>query len=158
MPRAADPQKSGYWVGARIGQPGVQNTVTGGDCQVDLQLLSQSGRKSNCLSRSVLEIHFAKTQTNGTSRLVSFPLASCSTPCSTATFLLRSAVCGTALVGLMVKASTSRAEDPWFESSLCRDFFWGRVDLKIGTPVATLPGTWRYRVSAGTGWLGVSIL
>ena len=30
--------------------------------------------------------------------------------------------------------------------------------LKIGTPVATLPGAWRYRVSAGTGWPGVSIL
>ena len=28
----------------------------------------------------------------------------------------------------------------------------------IGTPVATLPGAWRYRVSAGTGWPGVSIL
>ena len=31
-------------------------------------------------------------------------------------------------------------------------------DLKIGTPVATLPGAWRYRVSAGAGWPGVSIL
>ena len=31
-------------------------------------------------------------------------------------------------------------------------------DLKIGTPVATLPGAGRYRVSAGTGWPGVSIL
>ena len=31
-------------------------------------------------------------------------------------------------------------------------------DLKIGTQVATLPGTWRYRVSVGTGWPGVSIL
>ena len=31
-------------------------------------------------------------------------------------------------------------------------------DLKIGTPVATLPGAWCYRVSAGTGWPGVSIL
>ena len=31
-------------------------------------------------------------------------------------------------------------------------------DLKIGTPVATLPGTWHCRVSAGTGWPGVSIL
>ena len=31
-------------------------------------------------------------------------------------------------------------------------------DLKIGTPVATLPGTWRYRVSTGTGRPGVSIL
>ena len=31
-------------------------------------------------------------------------------------------------------------------------------DLQIGTPVATLPGAWRYRVSAGTGWPSVSIL
>ena len=31
-------------------------------------------------------------------------------------------------------------------------------DLQIGTPVATLPGAWRYRVSAGTGRPDVSIL
>ena len=31
-------------------------------------------------------------------------------------------------------------------------------DFKFGTAVAILPGSWRYRVSAGTGWLGVSIL
>ena len=31
-------------------------------------------------------------------------------------------------------------------------------DLKIGTPVATLPGAWRYSISAGTGRPGVSIL
>ena len=31
-------------------------------------------------------------------------------------------------------------------------------DSKIGTPVATLPGAWHYRVSTGTGWPGVSIL
>ena len=31
-------------------------------------------------------------------------------------------------------------------------------DLKIGTPVAPLPGAWHYRVSAGTGRPGVSIL
>ena len=31
-------------------------------------------------------------------------------------------------------------------------------DLKIGTPVATLPGAWHYRASAGTGRSGVSIL
>ena len=30
--------------------------------------------------------------------------------------------------------------------------------LKTGTPVATLPGPWRYWVSAGAGWPGVSIL
>ena len=31
-------------------------------------------------------------------------------------------------------------------------------DFKIGTPVATLPGAWRYRVSTVTGRPGVSIL
>ena len=31
-------------------------------------------------------------------------------------------------------------------------------DLKIGTPVATLPDAWCSRVSAGTGWSGVSRL
>ena len=31
-------------------------------------------------------------------------------------------------------------------------------DFKIGTPVATLPGAWCYRVSTGTGRPGVSIL
>ena len=58
------------------------------------------------------------------------------------------------------KASTSGAEDPGFESRLRGDFSGSShtSDLKIGTPVATLPGAWRYRVSAGTGRSGVSIL
>ena len=56
--------------------------------------------------------------------------------------------------------STSRAEDPGFESLLRWDFSGSShtSDLKIGTPVATLPGAWRCRVSAGTGWPGVCIL
>ena len=60
----------------------------------------------------------------------------------------------------MVKVSASRAEDPGFESRLHRDFSGSShtSDLKIGTPVATLPGAWRYRVSAGTGQPSVSIL
>ena len=65
------------------------------------------------------------------------------------------------LVGLVVKASASRAEDPGFESLWRRDFFSGSShtsDLKIGTPVATLAGAWCYRVGAGTGWPAVSIL
>ena len=65
------------------------------------------------------------------------------------------------LVGLGVEVSASRAEDPGFESRLRRDFFPGSShssNLKNGTPVATLPGAWRYRVSAGTGPPGVSIL
>ena len=65
------------------------------------------------------------------------------------------------LVGLVVKASASKASDPRFDSRLRRGDFSGLShisDFKIGTPVATLPGAWRYRVSAGNGWHGVSIL
>ena len=43
----------------------------------------------------------------------------------------------------------------------CAGLFQGSShtsDLKIGTAVAALPGAWRHRVSAGTGWPGVSIL
>ena len=60
----------------------------------------------------------------------------------------------------MVKVSASRVEDPGFESRLRLDFSGSShtSDLKIGTPTATLPGAWRYRVSAGTGWPGVRIL
>ena len=47
------------------------------------------------------------------------------------------------LAGLVVKASASGAEDPGLESSFRRDFSGSSrtSDLKIGTPVATLPGT-----------------
>ena len=56
--------------------------------------------------------------------------------------------------------SALKVEDPGFDSGLCGDFsvLSHTRDLKIGTPVATLPGAWRYRVSAGTGLPGVSIL
>ena len=47
------------------------------------------------------------------------------------------------LTGLLVKASAS-----WLSCI---------SDLKTGTLEATPPGTWRYRVSTGTGWPGVSI-
>ena len=62
--------------------------------------------------------------------------------------------------GHVVKASASRAAHLGFDSRLRRDFSGSSdtSDLKIGTPVSTLPGAWRYRVSAGTGWPGVSIL
>ena len=64
------------------------------------------------------------------------------------------------LFGLVVKASASRAEDPEFESRLRRDFSGSghTGDLKMDTPVATLPGAWRYRVSPGTGRPDVSLL
>ena len=64
------------------------------------------------------------------------------------------------LAGLVVKASASGAEDPGLESRWRRDFSGSShtSDLEIGTPVATLPGVRHYRVSAGTGRFGVSIL
>ena len=57
----------------------------------------------------------------------------------------------------MVKASALGVEDPGLESRLRRDFSGSShtSDLNIGTPVATLPGAWHYRVSAGTGRPGV---
>ena len=67
---------------------------------------------------------------------------------------------GHRLAGLVVKASTSGGEDPGFDSRLRRDFSGPAhtSDLKIGTPIATLPGALLYRISAGTGRPGVSIL
>ena len=44
------------------------------------------------------------------------------------------------------KASASRAEDTGIFSGSSHT-----SDLKTDTPVATLPGAWHYRVSAGTG-------
>ena len=64
------------------------------------------------------------------------------------------------LVGLVVKASASR-EKIAGSNPACAGIFSRSShtsDFKIGTPVATLPGAWRYRVSTGTGRPGVSIL
>ena len=64
------------------------------------------------------------------------------------------------LVGLVVKASASRTEDPGFESRLRQDFSWSShtSDSKTGSLVASLSGAWYCRVSAGTGRPCVSIL
>ena len=63
-------------------------------------------------------------------------------------------------VGIAVKESALRVEDHGFESHLCLDFsrLSHTSDFKIGTPVATLQGSWHHGVSAGTGGPGVSIL
>ena len=61
----------------------------------------------------------------------------------------------------MVKVSSLRAEDPGFDSCLCRGDLSGLShtrDVKIGIPVVTLLGGLYCRVCAGTGWPGVSIL
>ena len=68
--------------------------------------------------------------------------------------------CPHRLAGLVVKASTVGAEDPG-SNPACDGIFPGSShtgDFKIGTPLATLPDAWRYRVSAGTGRPAVSIL
>ena len=55
-------------------------------------------------------------------------------------------------------ASALRVKDPGFSSCLRHGDFSGSSltsDLKIGTPMSTLPGAWHYRVGAGTGWPGV---
>ena len=50
------------------------------------------------------------------------------------------------LVGLVVKVLASEAEDPVFESRMRRDFSGSShtSGLKIGIPVATLPGGWYF--------------
>ena len=63
------------------------------------------------------------------------------------------------LVGLVVKVSAIESRRSRVRA--CAEIFPGSShtsDFKIGTPVATLPGAWCYRVSAGTGWPGVSVL
>ena len=64
------------------------------------------------------------------------------------------------LVGLVVRRPPRERKVPG-SNPACAGIFPGSShtsDLKTGTPVATLPGAWRYRVSTGTGRPGVSIL
>ena len=67
---------------------------------------------------------------------------------------------GYRLVGLVVRRPLREQKIPG-SNPACARIFSGSShtsDLTIGTPVATLPGAWRYRISAGTGRPGVSIL
>ena len=67
---------------------------------------------------------------------------------------------GDRLVGLVVRRSPRERKIPG-SNPACDGIFSGSShtsDLNIGTPVATLPGAWRYRVSAGSGRPGVSRL
>ena len=64
------------------------------------------------------------------------------------------------LVGLVVRRPPRERKIPG-SNPACARIFSGSShtsDSKISTPVATLPGAWRYRVSTGTGLPGVSIL
>ena len=65
------------------------------------------------------------------------------------------------LVGLVVMASASRAEDLELDFCLrCGDYsgMSHTSALNIGSPVVTLSDAWCFRVNAGTGWPGISIL
>ena len=71
-----------------------------------------------------------------------------------------SVLSGDGLVGLVVRRPPRERKIPG-SNPTCTGIFSGSShtsDFKIGTPVATLPGAWRYRVSAGTGRPDVSIL
>ena len=64
------------------------------------------------------------------------------------------------LVGLVVRRPPREWKIPG-SNPACVGIFSGSShtsDSKNGTPVATLPGAWRYRVSAGSGRPGVCIL
>ena len=64
------------------------------------------------------------------------------------------------LVGLVVRRPPRERKIPG-SNPACAGIFSGSshtCDLNIGTPEATLPGAWRYRVGTGTGRPGVSIL
>ena len=68
--------------------------------------------------------------------------------------------CLSRLVGLVVRCPPRERKIPG-SNPACAGIFSGSShtsDFKIGTPVATLPGAWRYRVSIGIGRPGVSIL
>ena len=61
------------------------------------------------------------------------------------------------LVGQVVRRPPRERKIPG-SNPACTGIFSGSShtsDLKIGTPVATLPGAWRYTVSAGTGLVSV---
>ena len=63
------------------------------------------------------------------------------------------------LVGLVVVRRPPRERKIQGSNPACAGIFSGSShtsDSKIGTPVATLPDAWRYRVRAGTGRPGVS--
>ena len=64
------------------------------------------------------------------------------------------------LVGLVVRRPPREWKIPG-SNLACAGIFSGSShtsDFKIGSPVVTLPGAWRYSVSTGTGRPGVSIL
>ena len=59
------------------------------------------------------------------------------------------------------KASASRAEGLGSIPTFAVDLIVRSThtsDFNIDTPVATVPGVWRFRISTGNGWPGVNVL
>ena len=105
-----------------------QNALTESYSKFDLQLLSACISMFYCLSRFVTEIHKCKHLTASLAKWLRRP---------------------------------PRERKIHGSNLACAGIFSGlshTSDFKIGTPVATLPGAWRYRVSTGTGRPSVSIL
>ena len=78
----------------------------------------------------------------------------CISVCMCACKCVHTHVCESLCVALRMAA-------PAFRSRFLFGDFSGSShvsDLQIGTPVASLPGAWCVRVSAGIGWPDVSIL
>ena len=61
------------------------------------------------------------------------------------------------LVGRAVRCPPPQRADLGSILAFYVDLFPGRV-IPVTSTLAALPGAWRYRVSAGAGWPGVSIL
>ena len=135
--------------------------MTRWDDEFDLQFLSQHGSAQNCVGWSARVIHLNVVGTfskQASTTTIYNPLLKSrfANPSETR---VGSVVCHR-LVGLVVKMSASRAEDPGFESHLRRDFSGSKhtSHLKTGTSVASLPRALRHKDSTGTGQPGVSIL
>ena len=138
-------------------------------------LFSQYGRRYNkCLGRSIPEIYFIcswkteklwnlKKSFLGLEKLRNFSYVKkkkmdMALNCKGARLTLLPLL--DRLIGLVVK-TPARERKISGSNPACAEIFPGSShtsDLKIGTPVVTLPGAWCYRVSAGTGWPYVSIL
>ena len=61
-------------------------------------------------------------------------------------------------IDLVVKVVCLKSVEILCSNPACTGFPGHTNDFIIGTTVTALPGAWRNRVSAGTGWSSVSIL
>ena len=117
-----------------------------------VQVTAQAGRETETPPDTAFPFVFA---------IVSIFLCLPGWPCALiAIIFTRKVSAAQRLVGLVGRRPPRERKIPG-SNPACDGIFSGSShtsDLEIGTPLATLPGAWRYRVSAGTGLPGVSIL